>query len=65
MINDLQVDCVDLWKYVDDTAIAETVPKNHSSNIQAALDGLVRKTHIYLGSLSVLTPILAKFYVFI
>ena len=46
MINDLQVDCVDLWKYVDDTAIAETVLKNHSSNIQAALDGLVRKTHV-------------------
>ena len=28
MINDLQVEGVDLWKYVDDTAISETTHKS-------------------------------------
>ena len=44
MINDLRVNNVDLWKYVDDTTIAETVPRNESSKIQAAVDDLVLKS---------------------
>ena len=44
MINDLRVNNVDFWKYVDDTTIAETVPRNESSQIQAAIDDLVLKS---------------------
>ncbi len=35
MINDLRVPNVSTWKYVDDTSIAETVPKEALSNAQA------------------------------
>ena len=44
MINDLNLESVDLWKYVDDTTIAETVQKNNTSNIQVAVNKLVQKT---------------------
>ena len=37
MINDLRVPNVPTWKYVDDTSIAETVPKEALSNAQAAV----------------------------
>ncbi len=37
MINDLRVPNVPTWKYVDDTSIAETVPKGTLSNAQAAV----------------------------
>ena len=37
MINDLKVPNVPIWKYVDDTSIAETVPKGALSNAQAAV----------------------------
>ena len=42
MINDLQVQGVDLWKYVDDTTISETTHKSDCSQIQTAVDNLVR-----------------------
>ena len=42
MINDLQVEGVDLWKYVDDTTISETTHKSDCSQIQTAVDNLVR-----------------------
>lgn len=44
MINNLHVGNADLWKYVDDTTIADTVQKNDTSNIRAAVDDLVQKT---------------------
>ena len=44
MINNLHVDSVDLWKYVDDTTVAETVHKNDTSNFQAAIDKLVQES---------------------
>ena len=37
MINDLKAPNVPMWKYVDDTSIAETVPKGAFSNAQAAV----------------------------
>ena len=42
MINDLQVEGVDLWKYVDDTTISETTHKSDCSQIQTAVDNFVR-----------------------
>ena len=40
MINDLDAPGTDLWKYVDDTTISETISKNQGSQIQAAVDTL-------------------------
>ena len=37
MINDLKVPNVNTWKYVDDTTIAELVPRGARSNIQSAV----------------------------
>ena len=31
MINELDVPATDLWKYVDDTTISETISKNQDS----------------------------------
>ena len=36
MINELDVPGTDLWKYVDDTTISETISKNQDSHVQAA-----------------------------
>ena len=38
MINDLDIPGSDLWKYVDDTTVSETVSKGQESNIQNAVD---------------------------
>ena len=38
MINDLRPSRSDSWKYVDDTTLAEVVPKGGQSGIQAAVD---------------------------
>ena len=43
MINKLDVPGTDLWKYVDDTAISETISKDQDSHIQAAVDILARR----------------------
>ena len=40
MIEDIKVTNTDLWKYVDDTTIAEPVEKGEISNIQNAVDEL-------------------------
>jgi len=40
MINDLSFNGGSMWKYVDDTTIAETVLKNHTSNIQQYVNDL-------------------------
>ena len=41
MINELDVPANDLWKYVDETTISETISENQDSHIQAAVDTLV------------------------
>ena len=41
MINELHIPATDLWKYIDDTTISETISKNQDSHIQAAVDTLV------------------------
>ena len=41
MINELDVPATDLWKYVDDTTISETISKNQDSHIQAAINTMV------------------------
>ena len=43
MINELDVPTTDLWKYVDDTTISETISKNQNSYIQAAVDTLANR----------------------
>ena len=50
MINELDVPANDLWKYVDDTTISETISKNQDSHIQAAVDTLVNPR--FLGKVS-------------
>jgi hypothetical protein len=45
MIDDIDVTDSDLWKYVDDTTMAECVPKNHTSNIQDAVTDLTTQSH--------------------
>ena len=44
MIDDIGVTNTDLWKYVDDTTIAEPVHKNEISNIQSAVSELTSKS---------------------
>ena len=45
MVNDLNVTGVEeLWKYVDDTTMAELVPKNTSSTLQNSVDEFTRKS---------------------
>ena len=42
MINDLVVEHVRLWKYVDDTTISETVAKRELSNAQRNTDKVIQ-----------------------
>ena len=44
IIDDIDVTDSDLWKYVDDTTMAECVPKNHTSNIQDAVTDLATQS---------------------
>ena len=44
MINDLSVADTTLWKYVDDTTLAESVSKNETSCMQPCVDELVRQS---------------------
>ena len=41
MINDLSVTNTSIWKYVDDTTLAECVEKNGISSMQARVDEFV------------------------
>jgi len=43
MINDLDT-LADMWKYVDDTSISETVEKGCESNLQRVVDDLSRQS---------------------
>ena len=45
MINELKISGTNMWKYVNDSTIAETVQKNEVSQIQEIVDRLVKKTH--------------------
>ena len=46
MINDVEVANIDLWKYVDDTTISETVLKHEASIIQSSVDEFTRKSTV-------------------
>ena len=46
MINDLDVDDLDLCKFVDDTTMAESVDKSEPSKIQASVDELASKSQV-------------------
>jgi hypothetical protein len=46
MINDVEVPDIDLWKYVDDTTISETVLKHEASIIQSSVDEFSRKSTV-------------------
>ncbi|CAB4044225.1 Hypothetical predicted protein [Paramuricea clavata] len=41
MIDELDIPNTELWKYVDDTTMSETIGRNQNSNIQTAVDTLV------------------------
>ena len=43
MINYINVNGVDLWKYANDTSMAETIHMGQPSGIQVAVDELVRQ----------------------
>ena len=42
MINDLRPSDTQTWKYVDDTALADLIPKDGVSHIKSAVDSVVR-----------------------
>ena len=44
MINDLSVANTNIWKYVDDTTLANCVGKNGTSSMQSHVDKLVTKS---------------------
>ena len=44
MINDLNIPGTDIWKYVDDSTISETVMKSEANEIQQAVDELATET---------------------
>ena len=44
MINELPVADTTLWKYVDDTTLAESVSKNEISSMQSRVDELFRQS---------------------
>ena len=46
MINDIYVSGLNLWKYVDDASMADTVHKGQPSGIQVAVDDLVRQAEM-------------------
>ena len=46
MINDLDVEDFDLWKFVDDTTMAESINKSKPSKIQASVDELASKSQV-------------------
>ena len=45
MIDEIDVTNIELWKYVDDTTIAEPVAKNQASRIQASVNELVTNSN--------------------
>ena len=47
MINDLEVTGVDLWKFVDDTTLSETICRHQISAIQDHVDDFTKKSHAY------------------
>ena len=45
MIDEINTSKAELWKYVDDTTIAEVVEKNKGSTIQTVVDELINKSN--------------------
>ena len=50
MINDLEVDAL-TWKYVDDTTIAQTIPRGLTSDVQSAVSAVEAHIQIVLRTL--------------
>ena len=46
IINDLDVEDLDLWKFVDDMTMAESTDKSKPSKIQASIDELASKSQV-------------------
>ena len=46
MINDLDVEDLDLWKFDDDTTMSKSVDKSEPSKIQASVDELASKSQV-------------------
>ena len=44
MMNDLSLAHTTLWKYLDDTTLAESVSKNENSSTQSFIEELVRQS---------------------
>ena len=44
MIDDINSNKLDLWKFVDDTTMAEAVPSDGNSKIQESVDDFVDQT---------------------
>ena len=44
MVNDLNIPNSELWRYVDDTSMAETISKGGSSIIQNNVDDLIKQS---------------------
>ena len=44
MVNDLDIPTSKLWRYVDDTSMAETILKGGSSTIQNDVDDLINQS---------------------
>ena len=44
IMNDLSVVNMNIWKYVDDTTLAECVEKNRTSSVQSDVDEFVKKS---------------------
>jgi hypothetical protein len=44
MVNDLDISASKLWRYVDDTSMAETILMRGSSTIQNDVDDLIKQS---------------------
>jgi hypothetical protein len=57
MINDLNTVSNSLWKYVDDTTLAEVIPRGGDSNNQSALDDIQNQSNTLKFTLNELTNV--------
>ena len=46
MVNDLDIPNYELWRYVDDTSMAETISKGGSNTIQNHVDELINQSKV-------------------
>ena len=46
MINDLDVNTPNLWKFVDDTTVSEVVPKETTNEAQSIVNQVIEWSHV-------------------